>query len=264
MPSIRDLATARVFVVGDMITDRWYSGYYSKIGGEGVPVFKITDIKDTGGGACHVLASLRALGCDATLFSSPYIPPMKLRFVGTSFRADDEKIQELTRTEAKELFVKMLDIKQPDVVIISDYAKGTCTPFLCQQIISWARNNNIKVVVDPKSTDWDKYRGASVVTPNETEYKGAGSYYGNVLVTCGSRGMMLFEEGLVPTEIEAKAREVYDVTGAGDTVIAVLAAALAVGFPLKTAACLANAAAGVVVGKRGTATCSLNELEINL
>jgi D-beta-D-heptose 7-phosphate kinase/D-beta-D-heptose 1-phosphate adenosyltransferase len=166
-------------------------------------------------------------------------------------------------------------------VICSDYKKGFLTPALLHGVIRAARRAGVPVLVDPKGLDYRCYTGASVLTPNAHElhlatalpvdspealeaaalHLLARAEAAAVLVTCGKDGMVLFERGQPPVRIPAEAREVYDVTGAGDTVIATLALAHCGGAPLAEAARLANTAAGVVVGKLGTATVSREELQ---
>jgi rfaE bifunctional protein kinase chain/domain len=165
--------------------------------------------------------------------------------------------------------------------VVSDYGKGVVTPRFAGELIARCRAAGVPVVVDPKGVDYHKYRGAAVVKPNQFEagkvlhrdlrdadaVQAAGrdllDLLGGdtaVLVTQGSAGMTLFERGRPPVHVPAQAREVYDVTGAGDTVAGTLALALAGGATLEAACRLASAAAAVVVGKRGTATVSLDEL----
>jgi len=164
-----------------------------------------------------------------------------------------------------------------DVVVLSDYGKGALGAV--QELIRAARTAKVPVLVDPKSRDFGVYRGASIVTPNLAEFEavvggcrdeqevvGKGNAliarydFEALLITRGEHGMTLLRRGSVPQHLPARAREVYDVTGAGDTVISVLAAALAAGEDLAQATALANLAAGIVVGKLGTATVSVPEL----
>lgn len=171
-------------------------------------------------------------------------------------------------------------IPKVDAVIISDYEKGLITPEVCQTIIKLCHKNQKPVAIDPKGLDYTKYRGATVITPNLREaalasrtviidekslqragkiiLKFAQSQY--LLITRGKDGMTLFDAH-TSTYIPAIPREVFDITGAGDTVIATLVLALAAGANMKEAAILSNFAGSVVVGKIGTATCSREELE---
>jgi D-beta-D-heptose 7-phosphate kinase/D-beta-D-heptose 1-phosphate adenosyltransferase len=157
--------------------------------------------------------------------------------------------------------------------VVSDYQKGVVTAALLRRVLPLARRLGVPVLVDPKPRHFHLYRGAQVVTPNqlETEQVTGLSLSGPealasagrrilarlgcqaVLVTRGEHGMSLFERGRAPLHVAAAAREVFDVTGAGDTVIATMALALAAGASLPEAAALANCAAGVVVAKVGTA-----------
>jgi D-beta-D-heptose 7-phosphate kinase/D-beta-D-heptose 1-phosphate adenosyltransferase len=169
-------------------------------------------------------------------------------------------------------------------VVVSDYAKGLTVPSFLREVIRCVRERGKPVVVDPKGHDYRKYLGCTVVTPNQREaaevlgepihgeagLRRAAEYLLRlveseaVLITRGEEGMSLFEEDGTVTHVPAVAREVYDVTGAGDTVVSVLTLALAVGAPLVDSAHLANCAAGVVVGKLGTATVSPEELRTAL
>ncbi len=165
-----------------------------------------------------------------------------------------------------------------DVVVFSDYGKGTLTDVAA--MIVAARQAGKPVLVDPKAPDFSRYRGTSVITPNLAEFEPAAgpcadeqslrengrellASYGieALLVTRGEQGMTLLRRSETPLHLPAETREVFDVTGAGDTVIAVLAAALAAGADLPGATALANLAAGIVVGKLGTASVSLPELQ---
>jgi len=165
--------------------------------------------------------------------------------------------------------------------VISDYGKGLLSEPLLPQMLAAAKTKRIPVVVDPKGTDFARYAGAKILTPNTKEALRAASVLGeetasveeagrrlmrllpdtDLLVTRGEEGMSLFERGKARLDIPAVARQVYDVTGAGDTVAAVLALCLAAGATLESAARVANHAAALVVSKVGTATVSVEELE---
>ncbi|NNM60118.1 MAG: bifunctional D-glycero-beta-D-manno-heptose-7-phosphate kinase/D-glycero-beta-D-manno-heptose 1-phosphate adenylyltransferase HldE [Legionellales bacterium] len=169
------------------------------------------------------------------------------------------------------------DFQNAGVLVLSDYGKGAGTD--TQSLIQAAKKANLPVLVDPKSHDFTVYRGATLITPNFREFEavvGACSDneaivekarnllqqcdFESILITRGAHGMTLVERDMPPAHLAANAHEVFDVTGAGDTVIAVTAASLAAGVPCLQAVQLANAAAGVVVGKVGTATVSFAEL----
>jgi rfaE bifunctional protein kinase chain/domain len=163
--------------------------------------------------------------------------------------------------------------------ILSDYAKGVLTESLLGALINVCRETHIPVIVDPKGHHYSRYRKAAVVTPNLAEANLAvGNEDGELalehvaerlrveigggalLITQGAQGMTLFSDGAAPIHIPAQARNIYDVTGAGDTVVAVLALVLAAGADIELAARLANYAAGIVVGKVGTASMTVEEL----
>jgi len=261
----RDLAKARVWVVGDAIIDLWIHGRVERISPEApVPIFVEETTIEKPGGANNVVENLRALGCTV-----PYVfatkSAVKRRYIANGqqiFRADLEDCSPIDEATENGLLASVP--RDIDVLVLSDYAKGTLTPRVCHHLIQWTVMHGILTVVDPKGDDWSKYYGANVFTPNQAEWDAVRSNrsdLAHVLVTQGAKGMIFCEGALAPLHIPAVEREVYDVTGAGDTVVAVLAAALAIGADLETAARWANAAAGVVVSKRGTAICLVVELE---
>jgi D-beta-D-heptose 7-phosphate kinase/D-beta-D-heptose 1-phosphate adenosyltransferase len=171
-------------------------------------------------------------------------------------------------------------IPEVDLILISDYGQGLITRNLIADLVKIAKNNNKIIIADPKGLDFTKYSGVSLLTPNSKEASLAAgveisdeksiaaaakilikkSGIEKLLITCGKDGMVLFEPGSKLFKIGTKTREVYDVSGAGDTVFAVLGLGMAAGLPLKEAITLANTAAGIVVGKVGTATVSKREL----
>lgn len=174
-------------------------------------------------------------------------------------------------------------IAEADACIVSDYGKGVVSPALVEAVVAAARAKGtpVPIVVDPKRRDFTTYRGATVVTPNLNELEVATGVHagtdadvvaagdkllaalggGAVLVTRGAAGMTLLEPGKAPVHTHARARTVFDVTGAGDTVVSTLALCLAAGIPLPDAIEVASVAAGLVVSKMGTATVTLAELE---
>lgn len=188
-------------------------------------------------------------------------------------RVDQEDARPLDTQEQREVIdraMKLLDVA--DAIAISDYAKGFLTEKVLATIISGARIKDIPVVVDPKGRDYSKYRAASLITPNRREAAEACNLdddgkqvvavagnrlmsdlgFDSVLITEGEEGMTLFSSRAEPVHMHATAREVYDVTGAGDTVLAAMTLALAAGSELSDAARVANAAAGLAVEKVGT------------
>jgi rfaE bifunctional protein kinase chain/domain len=196
-------------------------------------------------------------------------------------RADRERRTPVdARTEDRLIDALREALKDADAFVVSDYDKGAVTPRILNEILLLAYDRGTLVLVDPKIRNFDAYRPATLVTPNHHEaLRLTSSEYDtdeglkraahlirerlgceSVLITRGERGMMLLERANDPVYVETVAREVYDVTGAGDTVIATLAASLAAGASMLEAAMLANHAAGIVVGKIGTATASADEL----
>ncbi|MCP4023654.1 MAG: D-glycero-beta-D-manno-heptose-7-phosphate kinase [Desulfobacteraceae bacterium] len=196
-------------------------------------------------------------------------------------RIDKEISRKVSDTTFDKL-IKMVDktIPQVDLVILSDYAKGIICKDLVNHVVNISKQHDVLTVADPKSLDFSKYQHVSLLTPNKKEAALASQMdiqtmedlfaagkkiirqvnLEKLLITCGKDGMVLFEGNTPPLVIESKARQVFDVSGAGDTVISILGLGLAVGATFEQSAIVANAAAGVVVGKVGTATASIKEL----
>ena len=316
-PWLERIAAARVLVVGDVMLDRYYFAEVSRISPEGpVPVALVKDCKNTLGGAANVAHNLARLGCRVSLcglsgndenrlildrkFVALGIDPAglvkttrptttKVRVIGghqQMLRLDFEETGVASRTQEKQLSEAIRQKLESgiDAVILSDYAKGVCSPAICRALILSCRNANVPLVVDPKGSQWKKYQGAFLVTPNVKELGEACRKpvandnlsietlgrsirqrfsFGALMVTRSEKGLSLLSEDSV-THIPTYAREVFDVSGAGDTVAAVMGAALAAGLKPSTAAHLANLAAGVVVAKLGTYAISAAELETAL
>ena len=215
--------------------------------------------------------------------------PERLTTKKTRIIADRQQVLRIDRETKKEVKSATLKsiadlaaeiIPDVDLVLISDYGKGLITRSLVAKLVEITKNNNKITIADPKGLDFSKYSGVSLLTPNSKEASLASgveisngkniaaagesllrkSGIEKLLITCGKDGMVLFEPGRKPYKISTKAREVYDVSGAGDTVIAVLGLGIAAGLSLKESISLANTAAGIVVGKVGTATVSRKEL----
>lgn len=223
-----------------------------------------------------------SIDTDVVMGENPTVT--KIRIIGEHqqiCRLDVEKRTPLTDKVKKEL-LKTLEkqISKHDLVVISDYNKGVVNPESTAFIVTEAKKNKIPVIIDPKKKDWDMYKGATLVTPNLKEFReicnrlqlddedlvGSGKYVKdkfkleNLLITLSDKGMMLIT-GKTHHHIETVKKEVFDVSGAGDTVIATLAASLAGGHSLLNAVQIANFAAGIVVGKFGTAPVMLEELQ---
>lgn len=298
---------ARVLVFGDVMLDRYWQGSTLRISPEApVPVVKIQDIENRAGGAGNVALNIATLGASVDLLGitgnddnghvlnellqqagvschflpHPQLPTItKLRVLSRHqqlIRLDFE--ESFNTTDMSSLYQNYAaQLPQAGVVILSDYGKGTLAD--AQQLIQTARSARIPVLVDPKGTDFERYRGATLLTPNLSEFEAvAGTCHSDddliaraqqlisqydldaLLITRSEKGMTLVQRDQEPFHQPTRAREVFDVTGAGDTVISVLGAALAAGMPLVQSTMLANTAAGVVVGKLGTATLTAEEL----
>ena len=193
-------------------------------------------------------------------------------------RMDWERVAPVESAAAADLIARLRAGDRPDAIVISDYAKGFLTDDTLRGLIDLGRGLGVPVLVDPKRADLMAYRGATVITPNQRELEAivglpvddggidaarawiTNADLGALVITLGERGLVLLPKDGPAEAIRSTGREVFDVTGAGDTLIAVLALGLGVGADLHTAARLANAAAGVVVGKVGTAVVHLKEL----
>jgi D-beta-D-heptose 7-phosphate kinase/D-beta-D-heptose 1-phosphate adenosyltransferase len=262
-----DFSAAKILVIGDPMMDVYHFGHVDRISPEApVPIF-VQDRRDAlgrarldyrPGGAQNVVMQLQALGCQvddaykSTWTRQPKWTEKHRYMVGhyQLFREDIDRHVPNT-VPALEGF---------SAVIISDYAKGACTFDVCQEAIHGAFNLKIPVIVDPKGSDWDKYRNATVICPNEQEldipYAIRDRLESELVIKMGAKGLH-YHGHLYP----ATAKHVFDVTGAGDTVTAVIAACLAVGMTLPEACPIANAAAGYVVGEIGTTVCPIEELQ---
>lgn len=298
---------ARVLVVGDVMLDRYWTGPTSRISPEApVPVVKVNDIEDRAGGAGNVALNIASLTASSTLLGlvgdddnakvlegtlhHPYISTnftpvdthptiTKLRVLSRNqqlIRLDfEDAFHDVDTQPMLENFKRQLD--NFDVVVLSDYGKGALHNI--EDFIAAAKEAGKKILIDPKGTDFKRYSGATLITPNMSEFEGVVGPCKDeaelvakgfelldevgldaLLVTRSEKGMTLFQKGEQPVHLAATAREVYDVTGAGDTVISVLAAAVAAGATLAESTALANTAAALVVAKLGTATVSLAEL----
>lgn len=300
------LAQKNVLVVGDSMLDKYWFGDTNRISPEApVPVVRIVRSEERPGGAANVALNVASLGVKTTLMGiigadengsnlKKLLSPagincqllsdsavktiLKLRIVARQ--------QQLVRIDFEEppsgdVLANLLSdfsdaIEQFDALVLSDYGKGGLTHI--RSMIEIARDKGIPVLIDPKGDNYDRYAGATVITPNRAELAlVVGSWTSEedltiraqnlrdrlgltaLLLTRSEEGMTLFTADGVQT-VPAQAREVFDVSGAGDTVIAVTAAMLAAGLNLSEAVRIANRAGGIVVGKLGTASVSYNEL----
>ncbi|ABS63510.1 rfaE bifunctional protein [Parvibaculum lavamentivorans DS-1] len=251
----------------------------------GAEVTFLSAVGDDEAGADLKAALEREGGIEAALTVVPgRTTTQKTRFVAMSqqiLRADRETTQPLDAASAERLLAALTSaLKDRQVLVLSDYGKGVLTPAFARGAIAAARAAGIPVIVDPKGRDYSLYAGASVVTPNRKELGEATGAavdtdeeivaaaralmkahdIGAVVVTRAQAGMSVITADGAVTHLKAEAREVFDVSGAGDTVVSTLAAALGTGLTLAEAAGLANSAAGIVVGKVGTAVVHQDEL----
>ncbi len=304
-------SAARVLVLGDLMLDRYWHGATSRISPEApVPVVHVNTDEQRPGGAGNVALNIAALGSKVSLMG----------FTGTDEAAESlrqtlkkagvlclfealadyptitklrvmSRHQQLIRLDFEDGFQQAdsdrllhqyhAEIGQAQVIVLSDYGKGTLDRV--EQFIELARQMKKPVLVDPKGSNFSIYRNATLITPNLSEFEAVvghcqddqqlvergmnlltGLNLDALLVTRGEQGMTLLKAGHEPLHLPTHAREVFDVTGAGDTVISVLAASLAAKTSLEEATVLANVGAGIVVGKMGTATVNTDELEYAL
>ncbi len=307
MMALPKFENAKILVVGDVMLDRYWFGDVARISPEApVPVLKVTRVEERPGGAANVARNVAALGAQATLLSvvgaDEAGDSLERLLVGQGrvdalLQRDDTisttvklravaRQQQLLRIDFETppshevLNAKLADFRarlpEADVVVLSDYGKGGLAHIA--EMIRLARAAGKPVLVDPKGDDYARYRGASLLTPNRSEFREvAGSWKSEedfaaraqklrteleldaLLVTRSEDGMSLYRAGSALHE-PTQTREVFDVSGAGDTVIATLAVMLASGAELPDAMRIANRAAGIVVGKLGTAVVTREEI----
>ena len=305
-PTRQRIGKARVLVVGDAMLDRYWHGAVERISPEApVPVVKVTREEERIGAAANVAYNISTLGGQASFLGvvgddepghrlerllketgirthlkrDPGLhTTVKLRVIGRQqqlLRMDfeNEPDHEVLALQ-NEAFTALLP--QQDAVLFSDYGKGGLAHI--PAMIESARAAGKPVLIDPKGSDYSRYRGATVITPNRAELQDVVGRWNSeddlraraqklraelglqaLLVTRSEEGMTLYDDAGELT-VKAQAREVFDVTGAGDTVIATMATMVAAGLPLRDALAIANRAGGIVVGKFGTATVSYEEL----
>ncbi|AKH90105.1 bifunctional D-glycero-beta-D-manno-heptose-7-phosphate kinase/D-glycero-beta-D-manno-heptose 1-phosphate adenylyltransferase HldE [Edwardsiella tarda] len=306
--TLPDFRRAQVMVVGDVMLDRYWYGPTSRISPEApVPVVKVETIEERPGGAANVAMNIASLGAGARLVGLTGVDDaaralaerlaevnVACDFVAVPNQPTITKLRVLSRNQQlirldfeegfggvdpEPIFARIRQaLPQLGALILSDYAKGALAAV--QPMIRLARDAGVPVLIDPKGTDFERYRGATLLTPNLSEFEAVVGRCQSeqeiverglalmdrfeltaLLVTRSEQGMTLLQRDVPPLHMPTQAQEVYDVTGAGDTVIGMLATAIAAGTSLEEACFLANAAAGVVVGKLGTSTVSPIELE---
>lgn len=310
--NLPDFSKAKILVAGDMMLDRYWSGQASRISPESpVPVVRISNSDEKPGGAGNVAANISAMGGEGRLvgiigkdeagealvraLDKQRVPHAlvcseqaktvtKLRVISRHQQMIRLDFEETISEHLDEIFLGKVreNISDMKALIISDYGKGTIqSP---QKLIELAQHYHIPVLVDPKGHDFERYRGATLLTPNRGEFERVMGVANNdqelvqkaeealrryelkaILVTRSEEGMTLVQLGSDPVHLAAQAKEVFDVTGAGDTVIAMIALSLAIGLNLEQAIFYANLAAGIAVTKLGAASVTPPELraEIN-
>ncbi len=309
--SVPDFSAGRLLVVGDLMLDRYWSGPAARISPEApVPVINVEAIEHRPGGAGNVALNVAVLGGATVLLGYTGDDEaaalmeglldrrsVQCRFVRLPGKTTATKLrvisrhQQLIRLDFENSFADAVcnelltayrrSLPDADVVILSDYGKGTLREVA--RFIELARNAGKPVLVDPKGKNFSRYRGATAITPNQAEFEAVVGRCASdedliakgsrlleelelqaLLVTRSEKGMLLLRAGHEPLNFPTHARDVFDVTGAGDTVIGVLGAGLAAGLNFSDATGLANVAAGIVVGKLGTATVNVRELHAAL
>ncbi len=304
--SAEQISKARVLVVGDAMLDRYWYGAVDRISPEApVPVVRVTRTEERIGAAANVAYNIVTLGAQASLLTVvgedeashqlealvartgivPYFgrdprlkTTVKLRVIGRQqqlIRLDFENTPESEVLASQSASFETL-YPAHEAVLFSDYGKGGLAHITL--MIDQARSSGKVVLVDPKGSDYARYRNATVITPNRSELECVIGPWRDeadlevkahqlrtslnlqaLLLTRSEEGMTLFDDQ-GQLHVSALAREVFDVTGAGDTVIATLAAMMACGISLRDAVPIANRAGGIVVGKFGTATVNFAEL----
>jgi len=301
----------KILVIGDLIVDEYLSGSTNRISPEGpIPIVEIEDSFFRLGGAANVASNLKTLGADVDLISvigndensvrlkkllldknisdtmlvneEFRTTPLKTRVIAANqqvLRFDREKLKYIDTETEKQVISKILSsISKYKVIVISDYGKGLMTNNLTRTVIKIANDSNVKVIVDPKGSDYSKYSNSYLITPNkkeaalasDTNIKDEESLKKSLIklknnlnlsyafITLSEDGIALYDNDLeiFPTHLN----EVYDVTGAGDTVISVLSFMISCGKSIRDSIFCANVAAGIAITKLGSASISLQEI----
>ena len=308
--SVPDFSKIHVVVVGDVMLDRYLFGTTNQISPEApVPIVHIQETDDRPGGAANVAVNLSSLGCSTCLIGKvgkddagkillkllknskidckfhytnniPTITKTRVQSRGQQLiRFDEEYVKNFDNNDIVDLLKE--SISCADIVILSDYGKGTLSNI--EDMIAVCNDASVPVLIDPKGNNFKRYFGASLITPNQSEFEAVVGICSSeeemierarsmmddldlnaILITRSEEGMLLIEVGNKPVYLKAKAREVFDVTGAGDTAIATTAAAMASGCDIQWSAALANLAAGLVVRKIGVASVTPQEISTAL
>ncbi|HQU83939.1 MAG TPA: D-glycero-beta-D-manno-heptose-7-phosphate kinase [Pyrinomonadaceae bacterium] len=314
MKSLQNFSRVKILVIGDLMLDRYWWGSVSRISPEApVPIVHLNESTFAVGGAANVAANISGLGAkaylvgivgnddesnlfkdglkkvnvtDEYLLHSKNRPTIvKTRVIAHNqqvVRIDQEVVKRLDEEEERQLLQQIAALAEEiDLIICSDYAKGVLSDKILEKTIQIAKEKNKKVIVDPKGKNYQKYKGANLLTPNKKEaaeackfddheknwiFKGGQKLISEVdleaiLITQGEDGMTLIKNDGSSRHLHACARQIYDVTGAGDTVIATLGVALGAGNTLENASEIANIAAGLVVEQVGTTAIKFDDLK---
>lgn len=314
MIDTKSFQNAKILVIGDVMLDRYWWGNVTRISPEApVPVVNHNRSTAVPGGAANVAVNIAKLGAQVKLVGVVGLDEeasqlryalsdhgvsadelvavegrttsVKTRIVAHGqqiARIDRETTEHLDEIVAENVLSKTIPLlDESEVILISDYAKGCLCPTVLSKIIETGTSLGKKIIVDPKGTDYQRYNGAFMITPNRREAAQASgldesinsisSVAGarlldildiqNVLITESEDGMTLFSRDHSPVHFDAATHEVYDVTGAGDTVIATTAIGVAIGLPTAEAVRIANIAAGIAVGQIGTSAVSREQLQ---
>ena len=317
MYQLKDFSKVKIVVIGDVMVDKYLWGDVTRVSPEApVPVVRLQKTSLVAGGAANVAANAAALGATVYLIgvvgddveganlakiledskvSAGHLikagqrpTTVKTRIIAHNqqiARIDLETHDRINRVEEKAVWEMFCEIApEAGILVISDYAKGVLSDALLADLINYAKERGITVVVDPKGRDYRKYRGATVITPNKFELAEVGGCRADsveelsraaqklvsdlgleaLVITRGEQGMTLIEADQKTFNLAAVGRKVFDVTGAGDTFISTLAVALGAGENYRTAAAIANIAAGLAVETFGTTTISFKYLKENL
>lgn len=301
----------RFLLIGDIMLDKYIFGSVDRISPEApVPIVKFSNEKKMLGGCGNVLRNLKNLGANISVISAvgddsvgkhilEYLSADKISTSGIQIInknrstkkvriiADGQQIarldwdMEILKNKDSRSIANLIknNLKNYDGVIVSDYKKGVCSSIVMKKILNTAIDNSVPVFIDPKGDNWDKYRCASLITPNKKEvelvvekklqsnkdFEFAGKKICKdynidaCLITRGPDGMSYVSSQKI-FHLKSNAREIFDVSGAGDTVIAAISSAIISNLPIKDAVDFANKAAGIVVGHIGTSAINIDEL----
>lgn len=310
---LHDIKKLKILVIGDFMIDKYIDGKVNRISPEApVPILEVKSKESKLGGAGNVVnnlatlgAKIRVVGCIGTDTDGSWmVKKMNQQGIDTDYLRQQSTVQTIVKTRLvskKQQFLRLDEeiiqdvsdefcdfvmenlkkiFRQVDVLIISDYGKGTIRKDLAQTLISYANEHSIISIVDPKGTDYSKYKGATVCTPNMNELcvvKGQKIeteidildvgrqlrqeiQLRNLMITRSEKGISVIKENGEKKDFPAVPKDVIDVTGAGDTVVSIVSTCMGVGYTVEESCVIANIAASIVCSRFGAATVTLNEL----